>query len=337
MKTVVSLQDLLDSDIRPDALLAEYQERVARDLAVRWAGGLREVGCPGCGRADAAPAFVRLGMQYRECATCGSLFVSPRPSEAEIVRFYRDSDGATFWREQFWPRTEAMRREKIVQPRADWVREGLAEYAPDARVGLDLSPYSGPFLGELCRDKGLRITAGFWLADLDVDAPPRSVTVKPLTLGTLSTIEPVEFVTAFEAVERAPDLGALVDRLAAVIRPGGLLFLTSPNADGFDVQVLWDRAPALTPPDKLNVPSIAGLTRRFGGPAWEIVELSTPGVFDVEHVRRAVDAAPALDWPRFVRTLVRSRDADAQRDYQEYLQRHRLASFARMIVRRGTK
>jgi SAM-dependent methyltransferase len=178
------------------------------------------------------------------------------------------------------------------------------------------------------------MTAGFWLADLDVPRAPAGARVQPLTLDTLAQAGPADFVTAFDMIDRAPDLPALASRLARVLRPGGLLFLTAPNADGFDLQVLWDRYPALTPPDKLNVLSIAGLQRRLAAPDWELLEVSTPGMFDVEQVRRVVEAAPRAEWPRFVRTLLTARDSGAQRDFQEYLQRHRLASFARVVARR---
>jgi SAM-dependent methyltransferase len=334
MKTVVSLQDLLELEIRPEELLGEYYQRLERDVAAQWVEGVHDVACPGCGGTDFAPAFRRGQAVYCECSRCGSLFVSPRPDEAAIIRFYRDAPSARFWRDEVWRQTEGVRREKIVRPRADWVLDGLAEYAPRAVTGLDLSSYGGPLVEELCRDGVRRMIAGFWLADLDLPAPPLGARVQPLTLETLSSVGPLDFVTAFDIVDRTPDLPALMDRLAQALRPGGLLFVTAPNADGFDLQVLWDRAPAIVPPDKLNVLSIDGLRRRFAPPVWDLVELSTPGMFDVEQVRRAVAADPAAPWPRFVVKLVLARDAVAQRDFQEYLQRHRLASHARLIARR---
>lgn len=334
MKTVVSLQELLDLEIRPEGLFGQYHERLARDLGERWAGGLREVPCPGCASRNAAPVFTRGLARYCECATCGSLFVSPRASESATIDFYRHAPSAQFWRERVWPETEAVRREKIVQPRADWVVDGLTEYAPGAGTGLDLSPYGGPLVEELCRDNQRRMTAGFWLADLDVPDPGAGVRVRPLSLDTMEGVGPVDFVTAFDMVDRAPDFPALIDRIGRVLRPGGVLFLTAPNADGFDLQVLWDQSPTLTPPDKLNLLSIDGFQRLLGEPAWELLELSTPGMFDVEQVRRVVMSAPSAPWPRFVKKLIASTDATGHRDFQEYLQRHRLASFARVAARR---
>jgi SAM-dependent methyltransferase len=334
MKTVVSIQDLLELEIRPEGLFGHYFEKLGRDVAARWTTGLRDVPCPGCGAEAGAASFRRGPAVYRECARCGSLFVSPRPDETALIAFYRDAESARFWRDEVWPQTEAVRLEKIVQPRVDWVLESLAEHALGAVTGLDMSSRGGPLVDALCRDGGRRMIAGFWLADLDLPAPPAGARVQPLTLDTLSSVGPVDFITAFDLLDRAPDVPALLERFANALAPGGLLFLTAPNADGFDLQVLWDRAPSLMPPDKMNILSIDGLRRRLAAPVWELIEVSTPGMFDVEQVRRAVAAAPDAPWPRFVVKLVTARDAAAQRDFQEYLQRHRLASFARVVARR---
>jgi SAM-dependent methyltransferase len=297
MKTVVSLQDLLELEIRPGDLLGEYH-RLA-ELAVRsWpAAALHQVACPGCGSADARPAFERFGLAYRECGRCGSLYLSPRPSHAMLAEYARASEAAAFWRARVLPETEAARREKILQPRADWVGDAVAEHAPGAAVSLELRG-----LGE---DDGLD------------DRPDGSADV----------------VTAFEIFDRAPDPQDLLRRIHRVLKPGGLLFVTAPSASGFEIQVLWERARSIAPPDKINLLSIPGFMRLFSG-AWEIVELSTPGMFDVETVRRAVAAEPDGPWPRFVRALVLETDDRSRHEFQEYLQRTRLASFARLLIRR---
>jgi SAM-dependent methyltransferase len=292
MKTVVSLQDLLEYEIRPRALLAEYHRLTEAAVRAWPVDSFNEVACPGCGGEAAHTAFERFGLTYKECGTCATVYLSPRPDAGTLAGHARSSDAARFWRERILPETEGARREKILQPRSDWIRDAIAEYAPGATSVLDLSPY------ELPDDGG-----------------------------------PVHAITAFEVVDRAPDVPALVAAARRALRPGGLLFVTAPSITGFELQVLWDRAVTIAPPEKINLLSIRGFIALFRA-GWEIVELSTPGMFDVETVRRAVDAAPAAQWPRFVRTLVSETDAQRRMEFQEYLQRARLASFARLIVRR---
>jgi hypothetical protein len=144
---------------------------------------------------------------------------------------------------------------------------------------------------------------------------------------------PVHALTAFETFDRTFDPRALARAAHAALEPGGLLFVTGPSVSGFELQVLWERAATVAPPDKINLLSVAGYKALFAE-GWELIELSTPGMFDVESVRRAVLAEPAAPWPRFVRTLVLEADEQQRLELQEYLQRARLASFARVLVRK---
>ena len=303
MRTVVSLQDLEELEIKPEGLLAEF--RVISERSIRdWfpASSLRLIACPACGSDDDAPAFEKLGLLYRECRTCGSLFVSPRPTQEALDRYYERSPAASFWRERLLGATAEVRLEKLVAPRADWVLDGVAEHLTGARRVSDRSA-GGELLSETLTSGGLRMAAD----------------------------PPVDLITAFDRFDRVADLRGFVDEAARDLRADGLLFATAPCASGFEVQTLWERNEALLPPDKLNVPSVEGLQRLLAPPRWEILELSTPGLFDAENVRRAVAQDPA-SWPRAVRALVGP--ADDGTALQELLQRTRRASFARVIVRR---
>lgn len=292
MKTVVSLQDLLEFEIRPTPLLSEYHRLTEAEVRAWDRTAFVDVACQACGEGASTPAFERFGLAYRECAACHSVYLSPRPDVATLARHARASSAAAFWRDRLLPETEEARREKIIVPRTEWVNDALAEYAPGARRVLDLSPYELP-------EPSAR----------------------------------VDVVTAFDVLDRAADVPALVRAARAALEPGGLLFATTPSVSGFELQVLWERARTVAPPEKINLPSVRGLLALFGD-GWEIVELSTPGMFDVETVRRAVEADPDAGWPRFVRTLVRDTDEQRRLEFQEYLQRARLASFARLIARR---
>ena len=50
--------------------------------------------------------------------------------------------------------------------------------------------------------------------------------------------------------------------------------------------------------------------------------------------RMAIDKEPEAPWPRFIRYVVKERDQDAINGLQEYLQKYRLSSFVRMVLRK---
>jgi hypothetical protein len=319
MKTVVSLQDLVDREIHPGPLVQEFRALTAASVAALLQGPLQDMPCQACGRDESVPAFEKFGLRYRVCSACASVFASPRPSAAALAEYAAASPAATFWRDRILTETRTARAEKLTRPRAEWVADAVAEYCPDARVGMDLSPSGMPLQADL------RVLAPDLSTFRNVHASDRGWTRQG----------PVDVVTAFDTLDRAADVRALVADVASVLRPGGLFFVTAPCISGFDLQVLWDRSSAILPPEKLNLLSIEGFAHLFEGGSWQIRELSTPGVFDVDNVRQAILSEPDIACPRVVRGLVLQPSPEARLELQEYLQRHRLASFARLVVRRA--
>jgi len=333
MKTVVSLHDLLELEIRPAALLSEYHALTEGAVRAWPAAALREVACPACASDVRCTAFERFGLTYRECLGCGTVYLSPRPSEQMLTAYVRDSAPAQFWRDRVMPATHDVRREKILMPRADWLAEGIAEYAPAAESGLDLTPHAQTSVAALTPSPLRRVIAAHPAADLEVHAVPGRIEVRPGVLLNGEPVGPVDVVIAFETLDCAGDLPGLLHAVWRVLKPGGLLFVTASSISGFDLQVLWESARSVAPPDKINLLSTRGFLALFGR-EWDVIEFSTPGMFDVETVRLAVENDPAGDWPRFVRTMMLDPNERVRTEFQLYLQRARLASFARLLLRR---
>lgn len=336
MKTVVAVHDLLELEIKPDSLLAEFSRLTAtsvKSLLVPHA--TQEVPCPGCSRSDSDLAFGKFSLSYRSCRHCGSVFVSPRPTQAVLDEYYRTAPAPMFWREHILPATELVRAVKIARPRAEWVSDGLVEHARDARNGIDLSPQTSAFVEALIELSRIeRVIVSNATAHIDWQDPPPGVTLLTEGLSAITAPFPVDFVVAFDVIDRCADLPGLVAAASRALRPGGLLFVAGPSISGFDLQVLWERSRAITPPDRINLLSVRGFQELFSSEDWDIRELSTPGMFDSEAVRRAMLSEPQRPWPRVLRQLLVDSGPAVVAALQEFLQRHRLSSFARLLVQR---
>lgn len=336
MKTIVSVQEVSEFDLKPPAAVAQWRALVEAEISRRWAdrSGWIRANWPTCKQEDEIPAFERYGIAYVESSFCGSLFAPFRPNEDELWAWYRDSDPARFWRERLLPASETARYEQITRPRADWVLDGIAEYVPHARRVIDVSA-NGRALVDLVAASvpGLELVVAGMTADLE-GVSSGQVFVQPTQVMNLPDHGSVDVVVAIDALDRAVDLSLLVGAFEKLLAPGGIVFATTPVASGFEVQTLWERSQSVLPPDKLNLPSVKGLQLLFSAPAWELLELSTPGMFDVEMVRRAIALEPHAPWPRVVRTLVERADTDDRTALVELLQSRRLASFARIVARK---
>jgi hypothetical protein len=338
MKTIVLNREFLEVDSRPGPELETYRRLLAQQVEpylVR-PGGLRACACPGCGAGSGAPAFSVFSLQYVECDQCGTLYVTPRPDDAAVAGFFRTSGAAAYWRDHVRAGTREIRREKVFRPRARWVLDVLDQYCP-AASSVVLAGYHGDLLVEELRRLDpahvpLRVTNP--LADLECAqvAGPR-VVVEAVPLEALRDGPPADVFLVFDLLDRCADVNLLFMAMRERLRSGGLVLATATLASGFDVQALWDRAPVLLPPERLNLFSTAGLTRLIERHGFEIVEFSTPGVLDAEIVQRAMRTAPEAGWPRPLRQLIAGADAEALTAFQEHLQRFRLSSFGRVVLR----
>jgi len=340
MKTVVVEQVLLESEIKPSALLDEYRRLVEADVRAGLAdpGRLVPAACPGCRAEPGRPAFRKAGLAYIECAACGSLYVSPRPGEEDLIRFYRDSAAARFWRERLLPATRETRREKMVRPRIQWLLDVADRHVPGARLAILDGHHTDLFVEELTREgrAPFAVVLASPLADLELGGRSfPDVALHPTLLGDLPSIGPADLYLAFDLLDRCPDPDGLLAAARDALAPGGLVLATTLLGSGFDVQVLWERSGTIYPPERMNLLSVEGLLALVGRHSFEVLELSTPGTFDVEIVQRAIRADPEGSWPRFIRYLVQNRNEGALLAFQEYLQRYRLSSFARIVLRKS--
>ena len=114
----------------------------------------------------------------------------------------------------------------------------------------------------------------------------------------------------------------------------GLFFFTTRTCSGFDLQMLWDKAPYIFVPEHLNLLSVTGLTRLVARGGLDLIELSTPGQLDLELTRHAVQQDPSIELHPFIAYLLEERDELAHADFQAFLQKHRLSSYARVAAAR---
>ncbi len=339
MKTVVLDRDLLELEIKPQAMLDEYRKLLAEEVKARLAipKQLTTIACPGCQSEASSPAFEKFGLSYLQCEQCKSVYVSPRPSEEALADFSRNSKAAQYWRDKVFPETKEKRREKMYRPRTHWLLDVLDRYRSSVKRVITVGYHNELLITELRRqEKDLfRIVATNPTADIELEGIDLSnVSVKPTPADELATHGPADAVLAFDFLDRCADPDVLVASARRTLEPGGLLLSTTTLISGFDLQVLWDRSKSIFPPDRLNLLSVEGLTKLLERQGFELLEFSTPGMFDVEIVRRAILSDPEADWPRFTRYLVENRDENAFNALQEYLQRFRLSSFARIVGRK---
>lgn len=336
MKNIVISDEYKAVDLKPSDLLRTYITLAERDVQRMSADRslLRECDCPACHSPEKQKTFEKFGLKYQECRRCHTLYISPRPEDKTLNEYYLKSQARVFWREKLAKASDKKRKEKIIKPRFAWVLESTREYLPQARVWADVNTSQAGYVDAMA-DADL-FTQKIMLnpyVPLEPGGAER-ITVVAQPWWETSYDQEIDVMSLFEVADHTADISALFYAVNRMLRPGGLCFLTTILASGFDLQVLWDKAENLYPPDRLNCFTVEGLKALFARHGFECIEFSTPGILDVEIVAKAAAQNPQLEVPRFVKSLLDNPDDEVRRNFQEYLQSARLSSYGRILLRK---
>jgi 2-polyprenyl-3-methyl-5-hydroxy-6-metoxy-1,4-benzoquinol methylase len=327
---------LSEHELCPDDLLAGQEVAFARDIARLQArrDEFVAVDCPACGGTDRHAAFAKFGFDFATCVACATIYMTPRPSPAIMAAYYANSENYAYWARHIFPASEAARREKIHKPwlervigycRSHGIARGtLVEVGPGFGTFAALASASGAFdrviaieptpeMAAACRTRG-------------VDVIERRIEDIGRELGA------VDVLVSFEVIEHlfAPKL--FLAQCARLVRPGGLIVLSCPNGQGFDIAQLGAAALAVDA-EHVNLFNPASLARLVEAHGFTVLEVTTPGRLDAEFVREAaLKGEIALD--RFLhRVLVEEWDRLGW-PFQQFLAANGLSSHMWLAARR---
>jgi Zn ribbon nucleic-acid-binding protein len=335
VKSVVIFDRYNGVDLKPGSLFNDYIKRTAESINDYFVTGaeLKRCSCPGCESKDVASRFEKFGLRYNECKSCGTLYISPRPSDKDVARYYKESPARILWRNELSKKTDKARKEKIIKPRFEWIEESTREYLDDPRHYADVNTDQQAYVDAMMKS---RIFAQKTLINpfLEVDSKKTGIAVAGGLWDTSGIQNDIDVISLFEVTDHTSDINLLFQKVDQWLRPGGLCFITSILISGFDFQVLWDKSENLFPPDRLNVFSSRGVSALLKRHEFECLEFSTPGILDLENVKRTAAHNPRVSLPRFIRNLVCSGEDTLEQAFQEFLQANLLSSYARMVIRK---
>jgi SAM-dependent methyltransferase len=325
-----------EDEIRNRSAFNRYLELIAEDVKTIFAdsGSFVKIDCPACGGKKYDAQFEKTGFTLVLCRECGTLFVNPRPPGRLLNDFYTRSRSASFFVHDFFKPVAEARREKIFRPRAEYIRDTLSEKSKGV-IG-DIGAGFGLFLEELRK---------LWPAARMVAIEPSMEEVEICKEKGLETVpcalEDVEgwdgrfdLLTSFELFEHLYSPDEFLKKIWQLLRPGGHLFLTTQNGEGFDIQILWEKSKSISPPVHLNFFNPGSMKRLLEANKFTVERVDTPGKLDwdiVEGMYRQEGVDPGRIW-RLVADKV---GADAKNKMQTWITDNNLSSHMRVLARKG--
>lgn len=223
--------------------------------------------CPACGQgAQLGPHGEKHGHALWRCRSCGA--VSAQAGSADVTssdlydRYYDHARFAT-------PPTVVFSLERLVR---------FAEQFRTVGRWLDLGYGEGGLLtiaerhGWACYGtevSGRALEHGReqqWIVTSDADGDPR------FAAGTF------DVVSMIEVLEHLSDPGGSIREAAGWLRPGGALYLTTPNVQSLNGRLLGLRWSIVSPPEHLILYTATALRRALGQAGLRILHLRTEGL-----------------------------------------------------------
>lgn len=207
----------------------------------------RELTCPLCGVNAEMPSYFKKGEErLKLCPSCSVVFVYPRSSGTELVKQYS--------RAYFEQNYESTLRLEYVNPlAADRKQSFFLEQAAKVtgkRAGsvLDIGCGTGRFL-EFAKTQGWETTGLELCAEVGRETAARLGT--QVYLGSVFDAElpkeSFDVVTMFDCVEHLEDPVRALAICRRVLKPGGVLIITTPNFQGVGRLMLGPQAYGIWP------------------------------------------------------------------------------------------
>ena len=332
------IDDLRELELWPSKLFDKYLEITEKEVKrlLIDSDELVDVPCPACRCNQKKKAFKKYGLDYMECTNCKTLYLSPRPTAEQIQKYFIESKAVKFWYSTIIKQTLKNRMVHQSKPRAMWIANLTEEYFKSPQVFVSINPISQGFIEEI---NHLNLFKTKILINPNIEIPKSFTEREDFKIINCDFYKEsneinANVVSALGILDRVFDPKKFLQKTRSLLIDDGLLFITTSSISGFDLQILWEKAKSIFPPDRINLLSIEGLTLCLEKGGFEIIELSTPGQLDVELVKNAVEKNNNIKLPRFISYMLNNRDENTHRSFQEFLQYFKLSSHVRIAARK---
>ena len=287
--------------------------------------------CPVCSSDKRYLQVSIWGLDYQRCKGCGLVYISPCPNDEIRSWYLSNSTGLKFWRDNM-PSNTKNHRLKMHLDRANFIERALDNYD---KGGQQTIIEVGAGNGELAKILSERsIFEEIILVEpqpLDISLP--SCRVLQSELSKVDLDKPANVVIAFEVLEHINDPKAFLRDISKVISKDGLLIMSTPNVDGFEVNLLGSLSNAIMF-DHVRLYSPASIKVLLEQVGWELILVETPGLFDIDSIGNHFAAGSIdLSGNPALRFLCDT-DEFIREKFQRFLQCELLSSHMKFVARK---
>jgi 2-polyprenyl-3-methyl-5-hydroxy-6-metoxy-1,4-benzoquinol methylase len=233
--------------------------------------------CPNCQSPEYEPVLSRSGYEIVRCRHCQLQYLNPMPKPEAILAYYQDPEYYTGKSEGYH---DYMGMAKVFLPLAER-RLAQIEAAIPGAVGqrhiLDIGCAAGFFL-EKAREQGWQI------AGVEVAAEMAQYAQQRLGIPIYSSVDEIdaqrpifEAITLWEVIEHLPEPHHILQQLFHLLKPGGVLALSTPNTGHWQAVKAPNEWAAYCPPAHLLYFTHSSLQMMLKKAGFEVIAVQGTG------------------------------------------------------------
>lgn len=306
------------SEVKPFEGLKKYRAFCMEAVKEALVAGVQQRDCP-IDRCALQSWKTVEGFEYLLCRASGSFFLKALPTHRAWDALLKKIAEHRHSSNRFYNDIQKSRLENVYGEKRKWIENTLTMQGISQAHAIDLVTPPSPWTAFLQESKLLK----------EVMMVEEMAVIKRELPDDLKT----DVAILFESLDRVDAPEKLLQGVVSCLKPGGLLFVTSLVSSGFDFQILRDKNFYLFPPDRSNVFSLTGLKALLAKAGLELLEVSTPGLLDVEIVKAHRKDGIQVECSFFEEEIL-TKDEESQSIFQTFLQQANLSSFARIVCKK---
>lgn len=297
--------------------LFREEKKIAQKFVICHHEARENKSCPICGSDRTRFIFARWDVDYQFCEKCSSIYV---PVKAETMQKYFQLEEMKSLRNSAkYQEYARLRRAGIWKDLIMWAEFRTYRYLGMNR-GLGIIDYGNKYMGFVDLIRQSPMTGRYELKDSVLEVNTDSV-------------EKADVLFYMNQLQHVIDPVGTLSQLQDNLKENGLLILNTRLGSGFDVLTLKGGADDIFPYEHVMLPSKKGLQLILEQAGFELLEITTPGTRDMDTVLQNKQRIEDSNF--FIKYLLDNADRTILTDFQQFLQKSGMTSFAQVVARKA--
>ena len=315
--------EFLDLSIQKESIHPESIFENERDLAQKFISRIK-IGpdiqaCPVCGAARNEILFKKWGMPYATCSHCWSSSISISPDSRTITKYFHGSKLSRLRASRDYQQQVSKNRSELWERQIGWMEGRIGRYLGNSKYSV--IDWGSKYVGWA----DFLSTASF-VETLNVEEP------LPPIIRQDREKKKANIVCLMDVFQRITHPREELNKIHRSLIPEGLLIATCRAGSGFDILTLREHSDSIFPLDHIFLPSPKGMEILLEEAGFDVLEITTPGLFDMKYIQKAKARIPMDQY--FTRYITDLGDDRLLERMQGFLQRNNLSSHLRFVAKR---